>query len=719
MAVRSLCWVLAATAVLVSLSGATEAGSGRTNRINGHGYTVTVSTQWVDGYGYRPVRIAIVPNVPPTADEVITVRLSTGFEIREGSAIVERDIVIPAQSTNGGPAAGTGVMHVPAYDDWHQLNLQFVRNGRVLPRLSVPLNISASVGGWWTGGGGFNAIGSQTMLLVDSAESLLGAPGAPAIGPGGIPTTGVITITPGAAQAVAPSLAVQAATANIGNYDVLGIHPGELTESWLDLTPVDVIAISLAELEAMESQFPEHLARVRDWAFSGGTVWVYDTADDFSDLGDIERLMSLAEDESAWRTVEKIRNQRQGERVDLDRLPLEIDGQDAEGENSNAGGTEQQPNLGALAMKLRWRTYGMGTVTTVPLSKPDLSNTTEWAQVANDLQSLSSSWRGRHGLSPDSSNSDFWNYLIPGVGMPPVITFEILITMFVVIIGPVNYLLLRKRRRLHLLVITVPLMALIVTAGLFAYALASDGLGVRVMARSFTYLDQRQDQAACWTRLSYYAGIAPSRGLVFSDDVAVYPINGMMNLNNMELLPRHTTWTDEQNLQTGWLESRTPMQLMTVRSRASTYQLNVTENAGSAPVVQNLLNTRVHQLLLSDSDGAIFAGNDIPLAGQTTLTPFADADEPIDKMRDAIIDGMPDPINAPQTAYNYWGNSGDNTIRTSLLELHIDAVQGMLGKTVALPPRSYIAIVESSPESQTGLENAEQESSLHIIYGRW
>jgi hypothetical protein len=36
-----------------------------------------------------------------------------------------------------------------------------------------------------------------------------------------------------------------------------------------------------------------------------------------------------------------------------------------------------------------------------------------------------------------------------------------------------------------------------------------------------------------------------------------------------------------------------------------------------------------------------------------------------------------------------------------------------------LPPRTYIAIVETSPEMELGTHSANEESSLHVVIGRW
>src|SRR5262249_50379002 len=113
-------------------------------------------------------------------------------------------------------------------------------------------------------------------------------------------------------------------------------------------------------------------------------------------------------------------------------------------------------------------------------------------------------WEGRHGLTPDTASREFAQLLVPDVGLAPVLEFQILITLFVFVIGPINYWLLKRFGRLFLIVLTVPLAAAITTAGLFAYAILSDGFGTTVRVRSFTSIDQRTGESACWSRLSYY-----------------------------------------------------------------------------------------------------------------------------------------------------------------------------------------------------------------------
>ena len=87
-------------------------------------------------------------------------------------------------------------------------------------------------------------------------------------------------------------------------------------------------------------------------------------------------------------------------------------------------------------------------------------------------------WYKRHGMSLHRTNDDFWNCLVPGVGMAPVVSFVLLISLFAIFIGPVNYWVLSRARRLYLLLLTVPLGAAVVTIALFAYALLTDGLAL-------------------------------------------------------------------------------------------------------------------------------------------------------------------------------------------------------------------------------------------------
>ena len=143
-------------------------------------------------------------------------------------------------------------------------------------------------------------------------------------------------------------------------------------------------------------------------------------------------------------------------------------------------------------------------------------------------------------------------------------------------------------------------------------------------ARSMTHIDQKMGEATCWSRLSYYAGLAPAGGLTFSSDTLVVPLE-VQPVASMEGGPRRAidwTRTDpsransplEQRLSEGWLNSRTPTQLITGRIRKSKTGLEIHSAQGESktPQAKNLLGSTILQLMLTDDEGNEFTASSIP-----------------------------------------------------------------------------------------------------------
>ena len=229
-------------------------------------------------------------------------------------------------------------------------------------------------------------------------------------------------------------------------------------------------------------------------------------------------------------------------------------------------------------------------------------------------------WYQRHGLSQRRENRSFWDFLIPGVGAAPVKAFLLIITAFVITIGPVNYWLLRKWRRLYLLLITVPLGAAIVTGCLLVYALLSDGLATRVRLRSFTEIDPSAGRAVSWARQSYYAGLAPSSGLVFPTQTAVYPIDP---LPSGERRRQHRlVWDDQQRLVAGYLPSRDTNQFLVIHAGPTRLGLQIQRDPqGQQVTVRNQLQVEIRELVVYDA-GQAYWGERLG-AGQTATSGVA------------------------------------------------------------------------------------------------
>ena len=347
-------------------------------------------------------------------------------------------------------------------------------------------------------------------------------------------------------------------------------------------------------------------------------------------------------------------------------------------------------------------------------------------------------WPARHGMAPDRANLDFANLLLPGVGLAPVTEFRVLITLFVLLIGPANYWLLKRFRRLHLLVLTVPLAAVVTTTGLFAYAILSDGFGTVVRVQSFTTLDQQRGEAACWTRLSYYSGLAPGDGLTMPDDVAVYPIIPGLNESAVDAnigTARDVIWeSSEARLKRGWLQSRTPTQYLTIRSRISPYKLELLTANGRMRAT-NRLGSRIQFVLAIDESGDHFMGENIAPDGRLFLEPIARPDA-IRKLRKLFTDNEPQAppeLAAGETEYQLMQRRqfrrafrrfglqyGEERLGTNLVSDAMSQIAGLGGRpALELPPRSYVAVTDTGPEVVIGMSGVSEEMSFHVIVGQW
>jgi hypothetical protein len=269
---------------------------------------------------------------------------------------------------------------------------------------------------------------------------------------------------------------------------------------------------------------------------------------------------------------------------------------------------------------------------------------------------------------------------------------------------------------------------------LFTYAIFADGFATRVRARSFTTLDQRTGDAACWTWLSYYSGLAPGDGLTIHADTVMYPIQPAWASDSDLTQERAIVWeADVARLTSGWLHSRTPTQYLTVRSRKSPMRLDI-EQSGEKLRVRNKLGTTVATLFVIGDGGELFFGENIQDSALVPLAPM-DRGEAVRRLGKLVLDNQP---RAPEelatsdadlmamtrgSRYRRYGRYGGQFGGRLLDNLAGSAIAALAGRTdqpgLDLPPRSFVAITETGPEVEVGIPYADEEASFHLIEGKW
>jgi hypothetical protein len=314
------------------------------------------------------------------------------------------------------------------------------------------------------------------------------------------------------------------------------------------------------------------------------------------------------------------------------------------------------------------------------------------------------------------------NLRIPGVGDPPVTMFQVMITAFAIIIGPVNYVMLRRRKRLSWLMLTVPIGAALVAGVLFAYSMASDGFDIRVRALSVTHLDQNEQLAVTTARIAAYAGYSVGNGMKFSPTTAVDYIEDDSNNQQWYRYRRNsgvafnTEWTKgkdspesipaTQHLSSGWISARKMQQFSTRRAYPCKRSFKVAVQDKDL-VANNRLGCKVLWVAVQGEEDKLYVGNDIADAGTASLklTEEANVEKQLQETENQFSPAM---TTVSRT------NGVFTQIPSTFSKVIVDQLRNNQHK------RNFVAIVEDWPDFEWGVEEPlKVKPSIHIVTGEW
>jgi hypothetical protein len=263
---------------------------------------------------------------------------------------------------------------------------------------------------------------------------------------------------------------------------------------------------------------------------------------------------------------------------------------------------------------------------------------------------------------------------------------------------------------------------------LFGYSAAAHGFGVKSRVRSFTYLDQGTNAAVSMSRIALFAGLAPSGGLRFSPEAAVFPLRG-----NEAHSASRVDWTETQAFQSGWLPSRTRTQFLTLAHRTERGRLQVEPMGDGRLKVSNGLEWDVESLLVSDDDGRLYSGGSLPAgaagelvaARERALSDFAGllGRHPLEtpkslssEARSYNVFGGLTPVSSNYEPERPRSDAGEN-----LMERRLDGLQAALRRETkpALQRRSYVAVLGEDPGIEMGVERTAEQAGYHVLMGSY
>ena len=507
-----------------------------------------------------------------------------------------------------------------------------------------------------------------------------------------------------------------------------------LPETWLPYTTVDLVVASPDTLRALGE---EPRAALATWLLAGGAVAV---VGDAADAAEAER--SLGTDAVAaagdWRAVGG-----GGALVRADREAAIRGFGDAmrQAMNGESPGAAMRSGRDALARfgrtadagAVRARPVLAGRLYAVPGGEFGAPGAAAWLAVFDDLGPDRLTAADRFGVGGRGANREFYEFLIPGVRGVPGVAFVVLITLFAVGIGPVNYFLLKRRHRVGRLAVTIPAIAAATGAVLLGYALVMHGFAPKSRQFSVTVHDPGTDRAVTFARTAVFAPRAPSGGLDFAPDAAVLPLPAPGPGGG----GGRVDWTDGQRWADGLFRGRTRTQFVTVAPRAERGRLTAAvSRSGETVAVTNGYADDFDLLIYAAPSGVLYAGRDVPAGGAGTLAPIV-AEElfawrtRLDAALPAVPPGMeeegPDVLGGLAPLFRRGRDTGAS-FRPSLLHRTGEALRGLNERTdpvdalaaaplLADPAGAFVAVLKEPEELEFGGLTADARGGVHVLIG--
>lgn len=680
--------VLACATILVVQSPASA--QGQLHQQDGGGLSLTIDGRWTGGMygGYWPLRIT-AKSLDETRD--VTFRFDP-FD--DGLPIVQKTVTCQADKDV------YFTLSIPLIGNQQRGELKTVVDGDEIDALVASIDLPRT--DWHT-------VPKPAMLVIADQQ--------PAIGQ---------------FQRGAGAYALQDARSGYQPGEMNGqayvVQPKNLPHSWVDYTALDMVCVSFKTLQALPES---NRTSLRTWVRMGGNLIVHDVGSPPAASAEFIKLLGMEHvaDEQKWSNPNRLIRDGQ----------VRFQGQNnvgMRGHRRNQLINAQQAlnmirNEDRMNPNIRWKqqnpfqivSFGLGRIVGMeedvfPGAAMDwywltASLTQSEERAGREVQR--STWVARNGHSGRSPATDFTKFLIPGVDTVPIYPLLFLMSVFVILIGPLNYWFCWKRKQLYLLVISIPTIALVTSLVLFGYSAISHGFGALQRVHSYTLLDQRSGEAVSISRVALYSGVTPSNGVSVSADTGIFPMfNRDQAFGNGEL-----EWTpDTQHMKSGWVNSRTTCQFRVATPRTITQGLTIDQAS-----VKNGFEWGIAHLAVAAEDGKVYYAADIAAGESASLTELTAVESSsMSQALTEVPEGLPDNIQQRRTIFDEftphnrrWAR--ETTMNESILHANIEVLTrlGLHGGQKGF--RGYVAILKENPGIETGLSDAVEAGSLHVIRG--
>jgi hypothetical protein len=264
-----------------------------------------------------------------------------------------------------------------------------------------------------------------------------------------------------------------------------------------------------------------------------------------------------------------------------------------------------------LKKRMKKTAFGFGTKFYINI-EPEKLKFPEWKKLFAEFNQSHNSLRQAFDTDPVSANNTF---KVAKDFKIPVRQLFLIMLVFAIIIGPVNFYVLNRRKKRIWLLWTSPVIALIFSGIVIFYIFYSEGWHSRIKIKSLTFLDENSRTASSLGIVAYYCPIVPSSGLMFSNYTELQPY-----FRYQRDIPSVTlNLTVGQNLRNGWLRSRIPAHFTIRKGESRRERLEIVKRTKDGIEVLNGLGSEITILAMVDFDGRKYMAKSIPPGRKVVL----------------------------------------------------------------------------------------------------
>ncbi|QDV58344.1 hypothetical protein [Rosistilla oblonga] len=509
-------------------------------------------------------------------------------------------------------------------------------------------------------------------------------------------------------------------------------HEDRLPPRWTDYNFADAILVSEKTLQRIHEESPPEFESLRQWLAAGGLLWCYGDAG----TAGLDELFSLT---NPWDRIplQKIQESLQPQTArfpgatGLNTPPSGLD----PGRRRVASGLDlEHPFLlleGTRSIQQRIQTapYLAGKIVYLDDPFPFPGSPNLWMAVIGESRQRIGT-ENRLGMNIANGDNNFWNWLIAEVGQPPVYKFLGMISLFVLLVGPVSYYLFLYLKRLYLFFVFAPIVALICTAVIGLYALIADGFGSRVRVRHLTLLNSAGD-GITWSRQTYFSGLRPRDGVAWSRDSAVYPLRELQDSASLSPITSEPASAqiaiddDVIRLTGSFMPSRTQSQFIVI---------SPTQNAGSVIAhagdglvrVENQTAYPIQSILLADASNHYWLAESLDSGATVDATALLAIDA-ARWMTTNYLDYAPElPAGFQDASQSELLRLGNRRLRSQhnqsifFSDNEGGLVEAMFRTAMVeqgTPPANRFIALADLPDRAIGIEDAKPVECIHMIMG--